>query len=456
MALVLALACLFVYVRTRADLDASVDAALRSRADLAVALVERSGEGALRGTALAEPEESFAQVLSATGAVQAATAGNDAPALTPAEAGRVARGLALKAERGVAGVEGQARVLARPAAANGSRVAVAVGSSLDDRDETLAGLLRSFAVGAPLAVLLASGLGFLLARTGLAPVEAMRRRAEQVSLEEPGERLPLPAARDEVGRLGRTLNDMLARLEASFERERQFVADAGHELRTPLAVLKTEIETALRSATAEGDRRDALVAALTEVDHLAQMADDLLTLARPTADGGLPLRRQRVRVLDGLEAARDRFVERARAEGREITVEAPDDLWVEADPLRLRQALGNLVDNALRHGDGRVRLEARRSGGEVEIEVADDGPGFPPAMAAQAFERFTRGEGARARGGSGLGLAIVQAIAQAHGGGAALDASGRAGAVVRVRLPALTSISSERPTLATEQQKGSA
>lgn len=140
----------------------------------------------------------------------------------------------------MAGIEGDVRILFGPADEPQPGLVVAVGQSLDDRDETLAGVVASFAIGGPIAVILASLLGYLLAATGLRPVEAMRRRATEVSLDRADDRLPLPAARDEIHRLGETLNEMLERLRGSYERERRFVADASHELRTPVAVIKTE------------------------------------------------------------------------------------------------------------------------------------------------------------------------------------------------------------------------
>jgi two-component system, OmpR family, sensor kinase len=293
-------------------------------------------------------------------------------------------------------------------------------------------MIAAFAVGAPIAVALASVLGYLLASAGLAPMEAMRRRASRVSLDRHGERLPLPAARDEVRRLGETLNDMLDRLQRSFERERRFVADASHELRTPVAVLKTEIEAALRTDDAGPHAREALTAALDECDNLAQLAEDLLVIAR-SADGRLPVRHEELRARPLLESVHDRFADRAEQHGRKIRVEAADDLVVRADPLRVRQALGNLVDNALRHGDGEIVLTARHADGGVEIDVADQGPGFAPEIAAQTFERFTRGDASRTRGGAGLGMAIVRAIAEAHGGRTEVAAAD--GAVVRLWLP---------------------
>jgi two-component system OmpR family sensor kinase len=435
MVVVLAAAGLFVYLRLRADLDEGIESGLRSRADDVAALVERSGSelGAPAGSRLVEAEESFAQLLTPAGRLVGSTGGARGPALTPAEARRASQAPMLR-DRRIPGVEGTARLLARPASADGRSLVVVAGSSLEDRDETLSGLIASFAVGAPIAVLAASGLGYLLASAGLAPVEAMRRRAERVSLTRAGERLPLPPARDEVRRLGETLNEMLARLEASFERERRFVADASHELRTPLAVLKTELEAALRLGGQSAERRESLVAALEETDQLAQLAEDLLLIAR-AADGRLPVRPERVELRQLLEQARVRFLDRARREDREIIVRAPVGLQGQLDPLRLRQALGNLIDNALRHGRGDIGLAARQHGEEVEIEVSDEGPGFSDELAARAFERFARGDHARPRGGAGLGLAIVRAIAEAHGGTATIDEGHPAGASVQLRFP---------------------
>ena len=304
---------------------------------------------------------------------------------------------------------------------DGDRVVV-VGQSLSDRDETLGSLAAAFAIGAPVAVLVASLLGYVLAASALRPIEAMRRRAADVSLERPDE-LPLPDARDEVRRLGETLNAMLGRLRRSYEREHRFVADASHELRTPLAVMRTELEGAIRREPEDPELRAGLVAALEECDHMAQLAEDLLIVAR-SGEGGLEVRMDTVDVPALLAATRERFAHR----GREITVEAPAGLTVEGDELRLRQALANLVDNALRHGEGAIAIRARPG---VELEVADDGPGFGPDLADRAFDRFVRGDAARTRDGTGLGLAIVKAIAEAHGGRARVVE----GSTVRLEIP---------------------
>jgi signal transduction histidine kinase len=180
------------------------------------------------------------------------------------------------------------------------------------------------------------------------------------------------------------------------------------------------------------------VSASEECDRLAQLADDLLVLAR-SGNGGLPVRPETVAMRGALEEARTRFAARAAERGREIAVEVDGDPMIEVDPLRLRQALSNLIDNALRHGAGRVALRARESGDWVAIDVADEGLGFTPELANRAFERFTREDAARGRGGAGLGLAIVRAICEAHAGTA--DIVPGAGGTVRLRLPSPRSVS---------------
>jgi signal transduction histidine kinase len=263
----------------------------------------------------------------------------------------------------------------------------------------------------------------------------MRRRAEAISAEKPGERLPVPTTRDEVQRLGETLNSMLARLEAAFELQRDFVADAGHELRTPLALLRTELELALRHATSVEELREAVQASEVEVERLVQLAEDLLLIAR-TDKGELELRRERIDVRALLTAVSTRFEWRAEEAGRRIAVRDGDGMFVTGDPLRLEQAVGNLVDNALRHGAGTVELDALAGPDRtLELHVRDDGPGFSPDFVPRAFERFSRPDADRAGRGTGLGLSIVQTVAFAHGGTARAENRDGGGADVWIALP---------------------
>jgi two-component system OmpR family sensor kinase len=437
--LVLALAGVFVYLSVQDDLNSSLDDALRSRADDVAALVGHRGERPqqLGGgpIARAEDKEGFSQIVSPRGRIVATTlAPGTGPALDQGQIERAARE-PLFVDHAVPGVEGDVRILGRPASSEGQTFVVVVGSSTDDRRETLAGLARAFLIGAPLAIVLASGLGYLLAGRSLAPVEAMRRRAQEITVERSGERLPLPRAEDEIHDLGETLNLMLDRLEAGLQRERTFVADASHELRTPLAILGTELELADRPQRSAEDLRGAVRSAREEIDRLSRLAEDLLVIAR-FDQGRLPIARQPVELKALLERVRERFAHRAKRAGREIAVDAPAGSPVDLDPFRVEQALGNLVDNALRHGGGNVRLSAAHRDGFIVLEVSDQGSGFAAGFESEAFERFTRADAGRSGGGAGLGLAIVRAIAVAHGGRVSVvSGAGNPTTTLRVTLP---------------------
>jgi two-component system OmpR family sensor kinase len=437
--LVLALAGAFVYLSVQDDLNSSLDDGLRSRADEAEALVGNRGERPpqLGGGPItrAEDKEGFTQILSPGGRVVATTlAPGTGPALDQGQIEQAAH-QPLFVDHRVRGVEGEVRILGRPASSQGQAFVVVVGSSTDDRNETLAGLARAFLIGAPLAIVLASGLGYLLAGRSLAPVAAMRRRAQEITAERSGERLPLPRAEDEIHHLGETLNLMLDRLEAGLQRERDFVSDASHELRTPLAILGAELELADRPARSPEYLRAAVGSAREEIDRLSRLAEDLLLIAR-FDEGRLPIARQPVQLRALLERVRDRFASRAKSGQREIAVDAPTGPPVELDPFRVEQALENLVDNALLHGSGDVRLSAREEDGFVVLEVSDEGSGFAAGFEGEAFERFTRADAGRGGGGTGLGLAIVRAIAVAHEGMVdVVSDPGDSTTTLQVRLP---------------------
>ena len=227
---------------------------------------------------------------------------------------------------------------------------------------------------------------------------------------------------------------MLDRLRRSFERERRFVADASHELRTPVAVIKTELEGALRAGGHDPQVREALVAAVEECDHLAQLAEDLLVVAR-TGEGELPMRPRAARACASCSSAsRRRFADRARERGRAIRV-GRRRLRGRARRTSCACARRSATWSTTRCATARARSCCARGAraAALELEVSDEGAGFAPDFAERAFERFTRGDRARGRDGTGLGLAIVRAIAEAHGGRAEVVPGG--GATVRIWLP---------------------
>ena len=380
MALVLGVLGIVVYTRFENSLADNVDQSLRSRAGDIAAVVESSGPRLPRSErGFVESEESFAQLLDSEGRVVDGSAlADERPLIGRGEIAGAAEG-SVTVERDDAVEEGDpARLFVVPA---GDHTLV-VGQATDDNEEALATLRLLLLAGLPVTLILASLGAYALAGRALRPVAQ------------------------------------------ALERERGFVADASHELRTPLAVLKTELELALRDGRTEAELREALRSASEETDRLTRLADDLLVLARSDR-GTLDLKVERVAVGELLDQVARRF--RAVAD---VEVSSADGLAIRADPLRLEQALGNLVANAAQHGRAPIRISARRADGMVELHVEDAGTGLPPEFAGGAFERFTRADASRTGGGAGLGLAIVDAIARAHGGRA-----GASGADVWMALP---------------------
>jgi signal transduction histidine kinase len=421
---------LFLYLRFEDELDTSIDQALSSRAIAAAVLSSHGGPALVRELSR---EEGFGEIVTPAGHVVHATPDVRGRLLIP-------RKLMASARRGTVyfevkhldGISKHARLIARPVRPGGP--IIVAGTTLKDRERANESLVRALLIGVPVALLLAIGAAIALIGGALRPVEQMRGRAATISAAEADARLPLPEAQDEIRRLGETLNEMLARLQQAFARERAFVADASHELRTPLAILKTELELASRGTRSREELSAAVDSAVEEVDRMTKLAEDLLVLAR-TDNGRLPVRTETQALEPLVQQVADSFSPRAAADTRAISVEVPAALEAPVDAVRLRQALGNLVDNALSHGDGTVRLTGRRVNGSVELHVEDGGSGFPDEFIAHAFERFTRADHARGRGGTGLGLAIVDAIARGHGGSAHARNTGH-GSDVWMEMPA--------------------
>ncbi len=401
MALVLAGVGWFAYDRVGSDLNQALDQQLRGRAQDLSALVRRGGSLRATDGRLVEQGESFAQVVAADGRVVDATPPLGGKSLLSAgELARARDGAVFVNRPSVPGLDEPARMLAVPL----DRRVLVAGTTRENRAETLNSVRDAFLIGGPVALLLASLAGYALAGAALRPIEAMRRRAADISTSSLDERLPVGEAGDEVSRLGETLNEMLSRIEGGVLRERRFVADASHQLRTPLSLLTTELDLALRRARSSEELGHALQSAAESTARLSRLADDLLLLARAD-EGRLPLKAEETDVADLVHEVGKRFGVRVETE----------PLVVRADRLRLEQALTNMLDNAVRHGSGDVLLTARRQNGSVELHVLDEGTGFPDGFLEHAFERFSRADPA-SRDGSGLGLAIVETIARAHGG----------------------------------------
>ncbi|WP_328992769.1 ATP-binding protein [Kribbella sp. NBC_01245] len=310
---------------------------------------------------------------------------------------------------------------------------LAVGVSAEPLEAARERLLLVLLLAAPLLIGLLATAGWLVVRAALRPVDVLTREAAAISSVEADRRLPTVPGDDEVARLARTLDDMLGRLRVAFARERAFVDDASHELRSPIAVLRGEIELALSALDEPAEVERSLIAALGESERLSLLAEDLLLLARERA-GSLIVRREPIDLLD-LARVESRRLEpvlglRIEVRGEPVTVQGDAD--------RMRQVLANLLQNSAAAGSRTVRVDVVRSAQTATLHVADDGPGFPPGVVEAAFERFVRGDTARTPGtsGAGLGLAIVRAIVAAHGGTVqARNGDPLGGAVVTAHLP---------------------
>jgi two-component system OmpR family sensor kinase len=318
MAIVLAATGLFLYLHLRSDLDRTIDRGLRSRAADVSALVRQADTG-LRdagATRAPGPGADVAQILRVDGRIFDATPGlSRSRLLTPDQLASARRG-PLSIERAATPI-GPMRQLAIPVHAQESELVVVVGASLIDRDQALASLGTLLLVGGAGALLLASLAGYGLAAGALRPVESMRRRAASISSDRLHERLPLGRTRDELHRLGETLNDMLARLEAGMERQRAFTAEASHELRTPLTMLKTELKLMARDRPTGAELAGSIEASVEEADRLTRLIDDLLVVARSDVDG-LAMRLEEVPVSGLLASVKSRY--EPAGGGRRITV----------------------------------------------------------------------------------------------------------------------------------------
>ena len=329
------------------------------------------------------------------------------------------------------------RITAAPLAGRPGWTAVA-GVSLESFDSTMSQAERELAGAGAFFVVIAGAGAYWLARAALSPVERLRRQVAALSARDEEASIEVPATRDEIAALAATMNDLLGRLQRALSRQRAFVADASHELRTPLAVLRGELELADRPGRSREQLAAAVRSAAAEADRLARITSDLLLLAR-SDDDRLSLRLERAELRSLLARSAELAGPRLAEAGLTCRVDAPAELRARIDPDWISQAVDNLLGNALRFAPrgSVIVLAAQASGADLDIEVRDDGPGFPAEFLPHAFERFRRPDSGRSRddGGAGLGLAIVQAVAAAHGGVAAARNKPGGGAVVTLHLP---------------------
>jgi heavy metal sensor kinase len=342
----------------------------------------------------------------------------------------------------VRGGEDGYRAFARHFSSSGKTYTLVILQSLHAQQEMLEGVTETFAWVIPIAIVLASVGGYFLARKSLAPVVAMSSHAGRIGAANLHERLAVQNARDELGHLAQSFNSLLDRLSQSFERQQRFMADASHELRTPVAILRGEAEVALSQQTrSQEEYRESLEVLHQEATRLTHIVEDLFTLTRADA-GQYPLQ-LRDFYLDELVGE---CVHSARtlARAKKISLhfeEAPESP-IHADESLLRRMILNLLDNAIKYTPegGRVTVTCGRVGDEYVVGITDTGGGIPAELQPRIFERFFRADKARSRaendgGGAGLGLSISRWIAEAHHGRLELTRSDSAGSTFMAHLP---------------------
>jgi signal transduction histidine kinase len=419
LAVLMALASAALVVLLQRSLVEGIDATGRARAAGIAAQVRFADDGRLEDPSgeLASAidansaRRSWVQVLDAHWTVVARSA--DVRAQVPLVGLRPASGQTLHVDQRLPFDEDSYRVIARGSTSNGRAFTVLVGQSLGPVENSIETVLTLLAIGVPLLLIVLGAATFLFALRSLRPVEAIRRTVASINNRDLSERVEVPPADDAVSRLARTMNEMLVRLEVAQRAQRQFVADASHELRSPIATLAATAEVNLAHPE-PADEREFPLAVLEEARRLQRLVDDLLALARADERGLRPATVHDVDLDDIVDAERHRV-----AGISQILVEARiSPARASGDQHLLQQAVRNLVDNATQHARSRVEFSVYRAGSHAVVEVFDDGPGIATADRDRIFDRFVRLEESRTRtsGGTGLGLAIVKEIVAAHDG----------------------------------------
>lgn len=400
-------AAVLLTVRLRASLVDGVDETALDRAEAAAAAV---ADGDISSAALVDDDDQIVQVVTPAGAVLATSVPADGPLLLP-PTGRsldvhTQQGVALPGER-----DERFRVLSLPVRAPSGPVVVQVALPLDDVEESVAELRAALALGVPAVVVVLAALTWVLVGRALRPVEALRSQVAHIPGTALDRRLDVPVSGDELARLAETFNALLSRVEAATARQRQFVADAAHEIRSPLASLRTQLEVAHLHAD-DDQWRSGLPDLVHDAQRLSRLVDDLLRLAR--LDAAAPAAAECVD-LDDIVLSTARRVREST--GVAVDTSAVSGARVLGDADALVRVVQNLLDNAVRHARDQVRVELTAAE-HATLTVSDDGAGIPADKREHVFERFTRLDDARSRdaGGAGLGLAIVREVVTQHRG----------------------------------------
>jgi heavy metal sensor kinase len=425
-----------VFTFVRQSLESTLDQQLDDEVEAAEELLMRSASGEIVRRASphdADEEDRWTEVWSQAGALLYRSESAARASLPPLTGNRPAAQSGSRTSANGTPL----RVLARNAWIDGSPVVMRVARSEASLRRELRELLGVMAIGLPFAIGLAAVGGYVLARRALSPIDRLRERAKSITAERLTDRLPVDNPHDELGRLAMTFNEMLGGLDTAFEQMRRFTADASHELRTPLTALRSVGEVALREHRDEQTYRDVIGSMLEEVDRLTRLVDGLLTLSRADA-GHTRLVVERVDLVGLSREVSTHLQVLAEEKQQTIELRAPRAVFVNADRLALRQALINLLDNAIKYGPARstIRLRVEDGAADATIDVTDAGPGIAPEHRERIFDRFYRIDAARSRdrGGVGLGLAIARWAVQMNGGRLELEPMAPDGTTFRIRL----------------------
>jgi heavy metal sensor kinase len=436
-----------LYLALRVALYSNLDDTLRSSATLVANSLEIDSQEILR----ADPEPSFSlndsqegehfwRILDLSGQVVEQVGAREMAAPIFPDIVRAAReGQEVIQSIDIGG--DPVRVYTAPVIHENRVVAIVqLGVSLDDVQETLAAFCWIVMLALPATLALASSGGLFLADRALRPVDQITRAAQSISARDLSQRLRLDLPDDELGRLARTFDAMIARLDGAFRRQRRFTADASHELRTPLTIVKGNLSLALNRPRDADYYRQTLVEVDEEVDRMSRLAERLLILARADAEG-ISLQRQTVNLSILLADLAEQMRSLAKAKGLTLTAQIAPDLTAHVDPDAVTQVALNLLENAIKYTcSGQVRLSVRHvspNGGEIQSAVADSGPGILAEHQPHIFDRFYRVDQARNRelGGAGLGLAIARELTRAHGGDITVHSTPGEGSAFTVHLP---------------------